>query len=197
MELGDIYCITSPSGKKYIGQAVKYLKNGKKWGYINRWKEHIRDSRTKNCCRLLNNSIRKYGYENFKLELIKESIIDELDKYEQQYILEFNTLSPNGYNLTYGGKTCKQSEETQSLKRNSMIGKNKGKIYPKRNRKREEDNSLPKYIRHYRDNTGKEGYRISSHPTLKSKSFLTKSLTLEEKLLLAIKYLQTENADIS
>ena len=23
MEFGDIYCLTSPSGKKYIGQAVK------------------------------------------------------------------------------------------------------------------------------------------------------------------------------
>lgn len=197
MELGDIYCLTSPSGKKYIGQAVKHLKNGKNWGYLSRWKDHIRDSNTTNYCRLLNNSIRKYGFENFKIELLKECCVSELDRYEKQYILDFNTLSPNGYNLTNGGKTCLQTEETQELKRLSMIGKNKGKIYPKRIRKRNEDNDLPKYIRHYTDSSGKEGYRVSSHPTIKAKSFLTKSITMEEKLQLAINYLNTVNAEIS
>ena len=197
MELGDIYGLTSPSGKKYIGQAVKFLKNGKKWGYLSRWKDHISDSNGKNYCRLLNNSIKKYGHENFKVELLKECKIDELDYYEKLYIKEINTLSPYGYNLTHGGNSCVQTEETQVLKRNSMIGKNKGKVYPKKLRKIEEDNSLPKYIRRYRDNSGKEGYRVSSHPILKSKSFLTKSITMEEKLQLAINYLMTENAEIS
>jgi len=197
MEFGDIYCLTSPSGKKYIGQAIKHLKNGKKWGYINRWKDHIRDSKYKNCCRLLNNAINKYGYENFKVELIKECTIDELNKYEKQYILEYNTLTPNGYNLTDGGDNCIQTAETQMLKRISMMGKNKGKVYPKRSRKRSEDNTLPKYIRHYIDASEKEGYRVSSHPLLNSKSFLSKSLTMEEKLQLAINYLNTVNAEIS
>lgn len=197
MELGDIYCITSPSGKKYIGQATKKLKSGKNWGYINRWKEHIRDSKTKNYCRLLNNSIRKYGYENFTVELLHECEISELDKYEKQYIKEFNTLNPNGYNLTTGGKSCQQTEETQMLKRISMIGKNKGKIYPKRKRQREEDNDLPKYVRHYVDSSGKEGYRISNHPSLKQKSFLSKSLTMKEKLELALKYINDAHAEIS
>lgn len=197
MELGDIYCLTSPSGKKYIGQAVKLLKNGKKWGYISRWKDHIRDSNTKNYCILLNNSIKKYGPENFKVELLKECPVNELNKFEQQYILEFNTLSPNGYNLTNGGNFCKQTEETQILKRNSMLGKNKGKIYPKRPRKRLEDNELPKYVRYYIDKSGKEGYRISNHPTIKTKSFLSKSITLEEKLQLALEYINANPAEIS
>ena len=39
MNLGEIYCIISPSNKKYIGQCVKYLSNGKKWGYLNRWRQ--------------------------------------------------------------------------------------------------------------------------------------------------------------
>jgi group I intron endonuclease len=197
MRLGDIYCLTSPSGKKYIGQAVKKLKNGRHWGFINRWKQHIKDSTTKDYCRLLNNSIRKYGYENFKVELLKECPVEDLNKYEQQYILELNTLSPNGYNLTTGGNFCQQTIETQILKRNSMIDKNKGKIYPKRIRKRIEDNNLPKYVRYYTDNSGKEGYRISNHPTIKQKSFLSKSITMEEKLKLALNYINAENAEIS
>lgn len=192
MDLGDIYCLTSPSGKKYIGQAVKKLKNGKIWGYIGRWKDHIRDSTTKNCCRLLNNSIRKYGHENFTVELLKECSVDELNHYEQQFITQLNTLSPNGYNLTSGGNFCKQTEETQLLKRESMLGKNKGKIYPKRNRKREQDNVLPKYVRYYIDSFGKEGYRVSNHPTLKPKAFLSKSITMNEKLQLALNYIDAK-----
>jgi group I intron endonuclease len=188
---GDIYCITSPSGKKYIGQAVKILKNGKKWGYLNRWKDHIRDSRSRNCCRLLNNAINKYGSENFTVELIKECSIEELNYYESLYIKEYNTLTPNGYNLTTGGDNFTQDESTQLLKSISMLGKNKGKVYPKKNRKRIEDNILPKYVRQYIDSSGKCGYRIASHPILKSKSFLSKSISMEEKLELAIKYLNS------
>jgi hypothetical protein len=195
--IGDIYCITSPSGKKYIGQAVKYLKNGKKWGYLSRWKEHIRDSTGKNYCRLLNNAINKYGHENFVIELIKECPVEELNHYESLYIKEYNSLNPNGYNLTTGGDNYIQDESTQELKRISMIGKNKGKIYPKRIRKREEDNTLPKYIRYYSDISGKQGYRVASHPSLKSKSFLSKLLTMEEKLELAIKYLNCESVEKS
>ena len=188
--LGEIYCLTSPSGKKYIGQCVKYLSSGKKWGYLSRWKDHIRDSQTKNFCRLLNNAICKYSPEKFLIEIVKECNIEELNHYEEYYINFYNTLTPNGYNLTTGGSICRQSEETKKLKQLSMIGKNKGKIYSKRDRKREEDNNLPKYLRYYTDNSGKEGYRISNHPILKDKSFLGKYISLETKLQLALTYLE-------
>lgn len=188
---GEIYCLTSPSGNKYIGQCVKYLSSGKPWGYLNRWKEHIRDSKTRNYCRVLNSAITKYKPENFTIEILKECIIDELNYYESYYINLYNTLVPNGYNLITGGSVSRQSEETKNLKRLSMIDKNKGKMYPKRQRKREEDNNLPKYLRYYKDKTGKEGYRISNHPLLKDKSFLTKNISLDEKLKLALEYLES------
>lgn len=31
MDRGEIYCITSPVGKMYIGQAAKVLSSGKPW----------------------------------------------------------------------------------------------------------------------------------------------------------------------
>jgi group I intron endonuclease len=188
--IGEIYCLTSPSGKKYVGQCVKFLSSGKKWGYISRWKDHIRDSKTKNYCRLLNNAIIKYGQENFVVELVTECDITEMNQLETHYISLYNTLTPNGYNLTNGGSEfCRQSEETKELKRKSMIGKNKGKVYQKRIRKREQDNVLPKYVRYYIDKSGKEGYRVANHPNLKDKSFFSKKLPLEIKLEEAIKYL--------
>jgi group I intron endonuclease len=193
---GEIYCITSPSGKKYIGQCVKKLSSGKKWGYMNRWKDHIRDSIGKNYCRLLNNAIKKYGIESFKVEIIKECYISELNYYEEYYISLFNSMTPNGYNLTSGGGCCFQSLETRQLKRESMIGKNLGKQYPKRPRNRIQDNVLPKYLRYYTDHTGKEGYRISNHPKLKDKSFFSKQIPLETKLQLALDYLNQITIDI-
>lgn len=195
-EEGEIYCLTSPSNKKYIGQCVKKLSSGKKWGYINRWKEHIRDSKSRNYCRLLNNAITKYNPENFKLEILKECDINELNYYEKFYIENFNTMSPYGYNLTSGGNVSRFSEESNKLKSISMIGKNLGKIYPKRTRKRDEDNNLPKYLRYYTDKNGKEGYRISNHPNLKGKSFLGKFISLDVKLQNALNYLNQKKTDI-
>ena len=77
-----------------------------------------------------------------------------------------------------------------------MIGKNLGKIYPKRTRKRDEDNNLPKYLRYYTDKNGKEGYRISNHPNLKGKSFLGKFISLDVKLQNALNYLNQKTIDI-
>jgi len=192
MNKGEIYCLTSPSNKKYVGQCVKLLSNSKKWGYLNRWKQHIRDTTNgKDNCRLLNNAIRKYNPENFTIELIIECEIEDLDYYENFYIEQLNTMTPNGYNLISGKTLSRQSNETKELRRKSMIGKNLGKVLDKRERRRPEDLNLPKYLRYYRDSTGKEGYRISHHPILKERSFLSKNISMEEKLQLAIKYLNS------
>jgi group I intron endonuclease len=192
MDTGDIYCITSPSNKKYVGQCVKLLSNGKKWGFMNRWKQHIRDATNgKDNCRLLNSAIRKYKPENFTVILIKECEIKDLDYYENLYITQLNSMTPCGYNLTSGKSTSRQSDETKELRRGSMIGKNLGKVLEKRPRQRFEDSNLPKYLRSYKDSSGKEGYRISNHPTLKDRSFVSKYTSMEDKLQMATEYLNS------
>ena len=58
--MGDIYCVTSPSNKKYIGQCVKVLSSGKKWGYIKRWRQHCYEAKNnKNFCRISNHLMLK------------------------------------------------------------------------------------------------------------------------------------------
>jgi hypothetical protein len=191
MNQGQIYKIKSPSGKVYIGQCVEILSNGKAWGYKKRFKQHITDATNgKDYCRLLNNAIRKYSSENMILELIHTCEIQELDFYENYFIEKFESMTPNGYNLTTGKTTSRQSDETKELRRQSMIGKNTGKRYPKRPRINESDNDLPKYLRRYQDSSGKEGYRISNHPLLNDRTFVSKKLSMEEKLQLALTYLQ-------
>lgn len=190
MDQGEIYCVTSPSGKKYIGQCVQVLSNGKLWGFQSRWKQHISDAKNgKDYCRLLNNAIRKYSSSTFEIDLVKVCNIDELDYYENCFIELFNTMTPNGYNLVSGRSHSRQSEETKERRRASMIGKNFGKVLPKRERKRPEDCNLPKYLRYYSDASGKEGYRVSHHPNLPDKSFFGKSITLDKKLEKALIYM--------
>lgn len=53
---------------------------------------------------ILHQAIRKYGAENFSWEVIEECEISEIDEKEIFYIKNFNTLSPNGYNILQGGQ---------------------------------------------------------------------------------------------
>lgn len=193
-DLGDIYKLTSPSGKSYIGQA-KQVSGRRKHGYTNRWKQHIYEANSqKDYCVVLNHSIRKYGHENFEVTLLGSYKLEELNDMEKYFISLHNSMKPNGYNMTPGGSNFKQSEETCEKRRQSMLGKNTGKRHNKRVRQNPDDNELPKYVRRYNDKTGKSGYRISHHPQLKEKLFASKKITMEEKLTLALNYLTT--ADI-
>jgi group I intron endonuclease len=111
--IGEIYKITNlVNNHVYIGQTRSHRLNKNKYrpfGYMGRFKDHVNEcnSNKKNVCRYLNSAINKYGIDNFKCEKILECAIDKLDENEIKYIKECNSLFPNGYNLTEGGKTCK------------------------------------------------------------------------------------------
>jgi len=53
----------------------------------------------------IHNAIAKYGIKNFTINIIEEFIDndDDLNKLEQYYIQQYNTIAPNGYNITIGG----------------------------------------------------------------------------------------------
>jgi group I intron endonuclease len=92
-----IYCITNKvNGKKYVGQTVKTL--------AERWRRHCWASEA-NKRMAIGLAIKKYGKENFKIEILCEcSTLEELSQSECDYIKRLNTLAPNGYNLTEGGE---------------------------------------------------------------------------------------------
>lgn len=109
---GHIYLIQNKAnGKQYIGQAVTHRKNKGKYrpfGFEGRFRDHLSEAicnTKKKQCRYLNNAIRAYGKDAFEVKLLLECERGELNNYEQQYISEYGTLYPNGYNLTRGGKT--------------------------------------------------------------------------------------------
>lgn len=117
--LYEIYLVTNlVNNKKYIGQT-------KKGRLKRRWFEHSKVDLNDN--RVFHNAIKKYGIENFKIEIIETNISEELiDEREKYYIEYFNTfyLNNQGYNMTLGGQGVHGytfSEETKQLISESNI----------------------------------------------------------------------------
>ena len=95
-----IYKITNEINKKiYIGLTTCSLEY--------RWSRHITESKNINNTKHLYKAMRKYGVENFKIEIIDETNdFKKLGQLEREYIRKFNSIDPNiGYNLTKGGES--------------------------------------------------------------------------------------------
>ena len=88
-----IYKITNKvNGKIYIGQTIKMLEE--------RWIGHCKNKRGK----LLYRAIKKYKKESFtKEELFQCDSKEELNNLEQICISYYESLVPNGYNISIGG----------------------------------------------------------------------------------------------
>ncbi|MCX7068374.1 MAG: NUMOD3 domain-containing DNA-binding protein [Methylococcales bacterium] len=96
-----VYCFTAPNGRRYIGQ-TKNLER------------RIRKHQNDNGCTIFFHAIKKYGFASFTQEILIENLsVEEANDWEVFYIKEFNTLSPNGYNLRTGGKNHIASAETR------------------------------------------------------------------------------------
>lgn len=90
------------NNKKYVGQSVNIKK---------RFSQH------KSCNAkhgILVRAFKKYGIENFKFSIIEECEEKYLSERESFWINEFNSFSPNGYNLIFGDIHGRRSELTKS-----------------------------------------------------------------------------------
>ena len=88
-----IYAITNRlNGKKYVGQTARPL--------ARRINEHTNSDYP------IGHAIRKYGINNFDVEVLAEgATIEELCELERLYIAAFQSNAPDhGYNLTEGGE---------------------------------------------------------------------------------------------
>jgi len=116
---GKIYVITCLiNNKKYVGQTIKKLKS--------RWKEHINHKwEDRNLHLPLQLAFRKYGIENFKIELLIENIDNQekLNELEIFYSKLNNSIVPNGYGLKVGERNGFISEETKQKISKSNTGK--------------------------------------------------------------------------
>jgi group I intron endonuclease len=149
----EIYKITSlTSGKIYIGQAVSHILNHNRYrphGYNGRFKTHISEafSTKKNQSHYLNNAIRKYGVDDFVVDLIECCEICESDEKETYYIKEFNSLYPKGYNLKNGGSVFTHTEESKKRVSNGVINYFKDKKHQRFKDITFIDDDIEKYIK--------------------------------------------------
>jgi len=116
-----IYKITNIKNNKiYIGLTIQSA--------LNRFSSHISEAKRMVDKSYLNNALRKYGKESFKVEIIDAAkTIEELKKKEIYYISFYNSTNRKiGYNLSLGGDGTpgvSKSEETRNKIRQKALGR--------------------------------------------------------------------------
>lgn len=100
MYVGYIYVVINKlNGMKYVGQTRRTVEA--------RWKNHL--AVLKSDINYFHNSILKYGEQNFSISEVDRFeaenialLTKKLNELEIYYISKYDTLCPNGYNLTKG-----------------------------------------------------------------------------------------------
>ena len=115
IDMIGIYKIINPKGKVYVGQSKNIHRRILSHKNLNTSK-----------CVLVYNSIRKYGVDNHKFEVIEECKLEELNERELYWTSYYNALHPYGLVLKAGGEpngTGTMSEITKQKMSKSHIGK--------------------------------------------------------------------------
>ena len=156
-EVAYLYSITNAlDGMMYIG----VTKNPKV-----RFRGHsVHNTKTRS---ILKEAIKKYGVENFKMDILCKGTQDYCYEMEAKAIESFNTRKPNGYNICSGGR----GSVGIFAEYNGMYGK-KGKLH---------------------HNYGKPGYRTGiphTEETKKKMSEARKGIVFSEETKAKISALQ-------
>jgi hypothetical protein len=162
--VGDRSCNCDPENDKYIGSGRPYFKN----------------------------AVKKYRKENFRKKILAEfETKQEAFNAQEKYINQFNTLKPNGYNISpKGGNNCSAGISQEGIEkiRNSKIGKKFTEKHLK-NLRESHKNQLPWNKGKHHSKESLEKMRIShlgkkaSKKTLEKMklSHLGKTLSLEAR----------------
>lgn len=104
------------NGKCYIGQTIH--------GIHDRKRNHLSYAKSDKDNTYFYNAINKYGKGNFKWIILEECIshINQLNWLEEFYIGYLETLCPNGYNSTTGGKNSIPSDYTRRKRSETLMG---------------------------------------------------------------------------
>ena len=104
---GFIYCIKNDINLLlYIGQTTRTISI--------RFTQHKSESKINQYNSLIHQAMKKYGVSHFYVEELlkiechtKDELYNELNKKEIEYIARYNTVRPNGYNISSGGENAR------------------------------------------------------------------------------------------
>ncbi len=119
--MGYIYKVSNNFDEKvYIGLTTK-AKAIERWYQHRYLARHLLDSDKS----YLHKAMANHGVDNFIFEVIEEISDDKLSEREQYWIKYYNSIAPNGYNLTSGGEgtpgfSRQQSQEEREKKSQSL-----------------------------------------------------------------------------
>ncbi len=197
----DIYLLTAPDGKQYVGQTQCKTRNGNGgWrnnGFRARWLQHKRHAakpEQAGKCTVLARSICKHGSDAFRSEVLVQVPKILADAYEKKFIEAYDCIAPNGLNLTSGGDVYEFSLE--SRQRMSQAKRARGS-YSKDYKatlsasaiKRPKKSGLPTFIVQLKARgTCSTGYRVQIYHDGKvyRTEFTAKGKTMQEKLERAV-----------
>jgi len=172
-----VYLVTNIiNNKQYVGYTTKTLEERKK--------THLYKSNSKTSSHyfyLFKKALRKYGVENFKWEIIFQcNSLTECQEKEKYFIKKYNTISPNGYNLTEGGNGGIQSDETKEKISKSV------KNYWENNKEKHNWSNLTsedraKYAKKAWKHKKASGYKPKKGYTISAEGKLNMSETKNEK----------------
>lgn len=108
-----VYKHTSPNGKVYIGITGQ--------NPVNRWKSNGLGYKTQS---YFYKAIKKYGWENFKHEILFENLTKERAEQKEIDLIKFyKSNNPNhGYNIREGGSTSLWREDSKEKLRLANLG---------------------------------------------------------------------------
>lgn len=126
-----IYMFTNNVKNNELGKPMRYI--GQSINIEDRYKEH----RGRYGKSPMYEDFEQLGFENFTFEILVECKPEEMDDFEIYLIKEYDTIWPNGYNLTPGGSgypknitelTKERMVEANTGINNPMFGTNEDRI---------------------------------------------------------------------
>jgi group I intron endonuclease len=124
-----IYKITNPKGKIYIGQSINISirkKTYERYNFSNQT--------------LLYNSVKKYGWDNHKFEVIEECDVDKLDERETYWKFYFDSVE-NGLNCSYWDNTPMRGRKHSNEAKKKIGLSRKGKTHTEETKRKMSKNS--------------------------------------------------------
>lgn len=134
-----VYMFTFPNGKSYIGRTCDFSK---------RLKTHKRSTG----CKYVHRCFKKYG-NNVDITILKHGLRGAYiaNQWERFFISAFNTLAPQGLNMTPGGDGVCFTQEIRDKIRKAHLGKKLSKEHRHKlsvaGKKRHQENPLSSYTR--------------------------------------------------